>query len=471
MYTSMKKLVPLYVLSCLFALLTAGSSAHAQRMIEIRPDWNTTMDNRMEWWHEARYGMFIHWGPDALPHQKGAEFVGTRIPPHLDEGWRNYEDLLKLGLVFNPIDFNAKEWVDIARNAGMKYIVYVTKHHNGFVMYDSKYTDFDIVDYTPFDRDPLKELADACLDAGIRLGVYYSVPDKHHPEFPPKWYRNLHYDPNPDANLDLYVEFMENQIRELLTNYGQIDVLFFDDGGAFDSEVVSFPQERAELLHAIEGMKMIRSIQPDIIINDRYAHGTMDYLSAEDSYPELGDFMTLHNFETNATLYIDPDGTWMYDKRKIGWITGETVIHNLAHMASMGGNYLLNVGPTAEGVIPKWSVDILLEAGDWLKKYGESIYGTKGTQWGQPEWGRITHKILPDGTTRMYLHVFEWPEDGRLVLDTVRRRPIQAYAMRSIPRKNYNVEIEENSTIVVMVDGGAWDPANSVVVLDVDKAR
>jgi len=257
----------------------------------------------MEWWHEARYGMFIHWGPDALPHQKGADFVGKRIPREIDEGWRNYEDLLKLGLVFNPVDFNAKEWVDIARNAGMKYIVYVTKHHNGFIMYDSKYTDFDIVDYTPFDRDPLKELADACLDAGIRLGVYYSVPDKHHPEFPRKWYRNQHYDPKPDADLDKYVEYMENQLRELLTNYGKIDVLFFDDGGAFDSEHVSSPQERVELLHSVEGMKMLRSIQPDIIINDRYAPGTMDYLSAEDEYPELGDFMTLHNFETNATLY------------------------------------------------------------------------------------------------------------------------------------------------------------------------
>ncbi len=471
MSTPLSKLVLRSVWFCFIVLFTTAPSVQAQRMIEIRPDWNSSMDNRMEWWHDARYGMFIHWGPDALPHQKGADFIGKRIPPDIDEGWRNYEDLVNLGLVFNPVDFDAKEWVDIARNAGMKYIVYVTKHHNGFIMYDSQYTDYDIVDYTPFDRDPLKELADACLEAGIRLGVYYSVPDKHHPEFPAKWYRNLHYYPNPDADLEIYVEYMENQIRELLTNYGQIDVLFFDDGGAFGRRVVNSPQHRAELLHSVEGMKMMRSIQPDLIINDRYAPGTMDYLSAEDSHPELGDFMTLHNFETNATLYTDPDGTWMYDKRKIGWMTGEMVVHNLAHMASMGGNYLLNVGPTAEGIIPEWSVDILLESGDWLKKYGESIYGTKGTQWGQPEWGRITHRIRADGTTRLYLHVFDWPEDGRLVLDTVRRRPIQAYALRSIPRKNYKVSIEGNAYIVVTLDDQAWDPVNSVVVLDVDKLR
>ncbi len=458
-------------LFCIFVLCMAATSVLAQtpdypdsdlgsgRMIEIRPDWNTSMDNRMEWWHNARYGMFIHWGPDALP----------RTPE--DRGWRNYDELLKRGHVLNPVDFDAEEWVDIARNAGMKYIVYITKHHNGFSMYDSKYTEYDITDFTPFGRDPLKELADACFEAGIRLGIYYSVTDMHHPEFPAKWYRNQHYYPKPDADLEKYIVYMKNQIRELFTDYGQIDIFFSDDGGAFmtegDGPLEFYVAEHPKLIHAYEIMDMIRSIQPDVIINDRFAHGTMDYLTPEGYYPTLGDISTFHNFEVNTTM----NGSWMYREDRPDFMSAEEVVQNFTHIASMGGNYLLNVGPTPEGIIPKESVDVLLEAGQWIKKYGESVYGTKGTQWGQPEWGRITHKILPDGTTRLFLHVFDWPDDGRLVLDTVRRRPIQAYALRSIPRKNYNVAIEGNAYIVVTLDGEAWDPFDSVVVLDVDKAR
>jgi alpha-L-fucosidase len=458
-------------LYCIIVLCMAATSVMAQvpdypdsdlgegQMIEIRQDWNASMDNRMEWWHNARYGMFIHWGPDALP----------RTPE--DRGWRNYDELLKRGLVLNPVDFDAEEWVDIARNAGMKYIVYITKHHNGFSMYDSKYTEYDITDFTPFGRDPLKELADACFQAGIRLGIYYSVTDMHHPEFPAKWYRNQHYYPKPDADLEKYIVYMKNQIRELFTDYGQIDIFFSDDGGAFmtegDGPLEFYVKEHPKLIHANEIMDMIRSIQPDVIFNDRFAHGTMDYLTPEGYYPKLGDISTFHNFEVNTTM----NGSWMYREDRPDFMNAEEVVQNLTHIASMGGNYLLNVGPTPEGIIPKESVDVLLESGQWIKKYGESVYGTKGTQWGQPDWGRITHKILPDGTTRLFLHVFDWPEDGRLILDTVRRRPIKAYALRSIPRKHYNVAIEGNAYIVVTLDGGAWDPFNSVVVLDVDKAR
>ncbi len=471
MNTTVSVLKLRYALFCIFVLCMAATSVLAQtpdypdsdfgsgRMIEIRPDWNTSMDNRMEWWHNARYGMFIHWGPDALP----------RTPE--DRGWRNYDELLKRGHVLNPVDFDAEEWVDIARNAGMKYIVYITKHHNGFSMYDSKYTEYDITDFTPFGRDPLKELADACFEAGIRLGIYYSVTDMHHPEFPAKWYRNQHYYPKPDADLEKYIVYMKNQIRELFTDYGQIDIFFSDDGGAFmtegDGPLEFYVAEHPKLIHAYEIMDMIRSIQPDVIINDRFAHGTMDYLTPEGYYPTLGDISTFHNFEVNTTM----NGSWMYREDRPDFMSAEEVVQNFTHIASMGGNYLLNVGPTPEGIIPKESVDVLLEAGQWIKKYGESVYGTKGTQWGQPEWGRITHKILPDGTTRLFLHVFDWPDDGRLVLDTVRRRPIQAYALRSIPRKNYNVAIEGNAYIVVTLDGEAWDPFDSVVVLDVDKAR
>ncbi len=461
-----------FLLLCLILFLVTAVVVQAQTMIDIRPDWNPSMDNKMEWFHNARYGIVIHWGPDALPRTPeerewlmvNGEAIYGSAP------WRNYEDLLQRGLVFNPVDFDAEEWVDIARSAGMKYIVYIAKHHNGFSMYDSQYTDFDIVDYTPFDRDPLKELADACLDGGIRLGVYYSFSDMHHPEFLPEFLvkREIgqHYYPNPDADIEIYVEYMKNQIRELFTNYGKIDVLLGSFSRYLDDDDAYLAPKYLDI------MEVIRSIQPNVIISDmdierEIIHRPNDYLISEESYPELNDHRTYHNFQVDVTM----NGTWMYHKVTPDWMTAEMTIHNLAHTASIGGNYTLNVGPTPEGIIPKESVDVLLEAGDWLKKYGESIYGTKGTQWGQPGWGRITHRIRADGTTRLYLHVFDWPEDGRLVLDTVRRRPIQAYALRSIPRKNYKVIIEGNAYIVVTLDDEAWDPVNSVVVLDVDKLR
>lgn len=434
----------------------------AQTMIEIRPDWNTAMDNKMEWWHNAKYGMFIHWGPDALPRENFDRGTATA------EEWREHSS------AFNPVDFDAKMWVEIVQNAGMKYIVYTTKHHNGFVMYDSGFTDYDIIDHTPFDRDPLKELADACFEAGIRLGVYYSDTDLYQPDFPQKYANRRHYNPDPNADLDKYVEYMQNQIRELLTNYGKIDIMWMDDGGAFRPEggepegaMEWYLDEYPQLIHANEIMEMMRTIQPDIIINDRFGHGTIDFVTPEEFIPESGTIETFHNFEVCMTM----NDTWMFNKANTDWFSGETALKNLVDIVSKGGNYLLNVGPTPEGVIPAQAVEILSYSGDWLKKYGESIFNTKGTQWGQPEWGRITHRILPDDTTRLYLHVFNWPENGKLVLDTVRRRPIQAYAMRSIPRENYSVAIVGNAHIEISLDGTPWDEVSSVVVLDVDKAR
>ncbi len=486
------------ILSCM--LMTQFSIA--QTMIEIRPDWDSTMDNKMEWWHDAKYGMFIHWGPDALPRDDFDRRTATA------EEWRAHSAKL------NPVDFDAKKWIDIARNSGMKYIVYVSKHHNGFSMFDSKFTDYDIIDHTPFDRDPLKELADACFDAGIRLGVYYSNTDLYHPEFPQKYTNRPHHNAKPDADLEKYVEFMRNQIHELMTNYGKVDIFWVDDGGAFrpgqgfelpdeyqdidigalsEVERVQIRQELRdtygidifgggeggplesyldnypELIHAYDIMEMMREIQPDIIFDDRFGHGTIDFLTPEEFVPDFGRIETFHNFEVCMTM----NDTWMFNKQNTEWMTGRKSLRNLVDVASRGGNYLLNVGPTPEGVIPQEAVDILMHTGDWLKKYGESIYGTKGSQWGEPEWGRITHRILEDGTTRMYLHVYDWPEDGRIVLDTVFRRPIQAYAMRSIPRKNFDARIagSNRSFIEITLDSKPWDADDSVIVLDLDKAR
>jgi alpha-L-fucosidase len=448
-----------------FILLTGlfASSPLAQTMIEIRPDWNPGMDNKMEWWHAAKYGMFIHWGPDALPRDRFDRRTATA------EEWRAHS------AKFNPVDFNAETWVEIARDAGMKYIVFITKHHNGFSMFDSAFTDYDIIDHTPFTRDPLKELADACFEAGIRLGVYYSNTDLYQPEFPQKYTDRLHQDPRPDADLEKYVAFMKNQIRELMTKYGKIDIFWVDDGGAFRPEKDEGPLESyldnyPELVHAFDIMHMMRDIQPDVILNDRFGHGTIDFLTPEEFVPAFGRIETFHNFEVCMTM----NDTWMFNRGKTEWMSGRASLRNLVDIASRGGNYLLNVGPTPEGVIPQEAVDILMHTGVWLKKYGESIYDTQGSQWGEPEWGRITHRMLADGTTRMYLHVYDWPEDGRIMLTNVFRRPIQAYALRSIPRKNFDVSINGSGRsfhLEILLSGKPWDADDSVLVLDVDKAK
>jgi len=495
--------VPGIVLISFLLGIFIPQSAVSQTMIEIRPDWDPTMDNKMEWWHDAQYGMFIHWGPDALPRDDFDRRTATA------EEWRTHSAKL------NPVDFDAHEWVEIVRDAGMKYIVYITKHHNGFSMFDSRFTEYDIIDHTPFDRDPLKELSEACLDAGIRLGVYYSNTDLYHPEFPHQYTDRPHHNANPDADLEIYVEFMQNQIHELMTNYGKVDIFWIDDGGAFRPEnEMNIPEEYQdidfetlseterikvrkdlrdkygidlfsggeegplesyldnypELIHAHEIMAMMREIQPDIIINDRFGHGTIDFLTPEEFVPDQGRIETFHNFEVCLTM----NDTWMYNESYTDWMSGSKSLHNLVDVASRGGNYLLNVGPTPEGIIPRQAVDILMQTGDWLKKYGESIYGTKGSQWGEPEWGRITHRTLADGTTRMYLHIYDWPEDGKIILDNLYRRPIQAYAMRSVPRKNFDVRIGSSgpsSYIEIILNGQAWDTDDSVIVLDVDKAR
>jgi len=423
--------------------LTGTIQAQMQRVIPVNRDERT--DVVMQWWQAARYGMFIHWGPSSM---------GRNAPMES----------------FNPIDFDAEEWVDIARNAGMKYIVYITKHHNGFCMFDSAYTDYDIVDYTPFGRDPLKELAEACRKGGIRLGLYYSITDVHHPEFHQKWWGGRHDNPNPNADLDKYVEYMQNQLRELLTNYGEIITLWFDDGGAFERPVVSSQEERAELLHCIETMDMMRSIQPAILINNRLGLGTTDYFTPEMYVPSPRQAKSLGIFETCMTI----NNTWFHNKNETNWKSPKEIVWELVTNAGMGGNYLLNVGPMANGEIDPVDEHILAGAGRWIHKYGESIYGTQASPVPQPQWGRITMRTLPNGNTRLYLHVFMGSETARderwrdeLVVEGLSNRPVQSYALASVPQRNYEASVRGNS-IVVDLSGRAPDISTSVVVLDVE---
>jgi alpha-L-fucosidase len=362
-------------------------------------------NERMQWWREARFGMFIHWGVYSVPAgvwngtnvgRSGAEWIMNR-------GRISMADYEKLPAQFDPEKFNADEWVSIAKNAGMKYIVITAKHHDGFAMFHSQASAFNIYDATPFKRDPLKELADACAKAGIKLGFYYSqAQDWNHPGGAAA---GGHWDPAQDGDMDKFIDTVDiPQVKELLTNYGKVAVIWWDTP-------VNMTPERAEKL-----LPLLK-LQPDIISNNRLDSKklTGDYGTPENKIPTNA---LASDWETCMTM----NGTWGYRAADSKWKSTETLLHNLIDIASKGGNFLLNVGPTSEGLIPGPSVERLHQMGDWMKVNGVAIYGTsKSPLKAQPSWGRVTQK---DNT--LYLHVFDWPKDGKIMVPGLKNKAVTA---------------------------------------------
>lgn len=323
-------------------------------------------------WRQMKFGLFIHWGPISL---KGAPISWSRGGER--PGWHGsghipvdiYDNLYKQ---FNPVKFNADEWVQMAKDAGMKYLVFGCKHHDGFCMFDSKLTNYKITN-SPFKRDVVKELADACHKAGLKFGIYYSLPDWYHPDYRTK----NHY---------CYIKFLHAQIREICSNYGKIDIIWWDGlGGSakdWDSENL---------------FRMIRRLQPHVIINNR---GGLpgDHQTVEQ---RIGEHQFDHPWETNMTLCT----RWAWvpnDKMK----SLRQCIHTLVRVVGGDGNFLFNVGPMSDGRIEPRQVARLKEMGDWLDNYGRSIYATRGGPFIPGSWGASTRR----GNT-IYLHILNWAED------------------------------------------------------------
>jgi alpha-L-fucosidase len=450
---SLKKTGGLFLI-LLSGLLIAASSCSRPRDAAL-----SAGDSRMAWWREARFGLFIHWGLYAIPagewngETNHAEWIRTtaRIPLEVYERFVGQ---------FNPRKFEAEEWVRMAKEAGMKYIVITSKHHDGFCLFDSRYTDFDVM-ATPFGRDILKELSAACRRAGIRMCWYHSIMDWHHPDYLPR--RDWETDRSSEgADFDRYVQYMKGQLAELVGNYGEIGVLWFD--GEWES---TWNHTRGRDLY-----EYVRRLQPSIIINNRVDVGRSGMQGLTKSGEYAGDFGTPEqeipstglpgvDWETCMTM----NDNWGYNKNDNNWKSSRELVRKLADIASKGGNFLLNVGPTAEGEFPPPSVERLRAIGNWMKTNGEAIYGTQASPFKALEWGRCTQKPNKSGS-RLFLHVFDWPSDGKLVVPGIVNAPRRAFLLADPAKKNLPLK-RAAEAIVITVSGEAPDQDNSVVVLDV----
>ena len=347
--------------------------------------------DKMAWWRDAKFGMFIHWGLYAVPAGiwKGKEIEGIgewiacygQIPP---------EEYALLARRFNPYRFDADKWAKIAKDAGMKYMIFTAKHADGFAMYHSKASDFNVVDATPFGRDVVLELAKACRKEGLRFGIYYSQDqDLHEPEA--GGYSLLSANAESPEGFDEYQRRkVTPQLKELFTEYGPIDLIWFDNP-------INATRKQAEGLK-----RLVRRLQPQTIINGRIGLGLGDYKCLGDNQVSAGGVEG--DWETCATM----NGTWGYKKADRNWKSASTMLRTLVDIASKGGTYLLNVGPTGLGVIPAPSVTRLRTIGRWLQTNGDAVYGAAPSPFPYDfEWGRVTTK----GNT-LYLIFFDWPGGG-----------------------------------------------------------
>ena len=446
----------------------ADAASEAAAWAESRGD---ELPARMNWWKEAKFGMFIHWGAYSkaggewkgeTDHHEWLQFT-AKIP------LKEYTEFAK---TFDPKNFDPDEWVTVAKNAGMKYMIITSKHHDGIAMYDSKVSDHNIMKLAGLKKDPIRQLAEACRKQGLRFGVYYSLGrDWEDPDVPTGKHQPAGWRSNlidfPDEKSKVFNRYFKRkampQVRELLTNYGPIDVMWFDT-----PELIS-PEESKEML------EMIRSLQPNCIVNQRIGNNLGDYGTPEQTIPPEA---SSSPWETCMTL----NDHWAYNKADHKWKSAGSLIRNLVDISSKGGNYLLNVGPTGEGVIPEPSVERLAEIGDWLKVNGEAIYNCGPTPFGD-ELGSYSEtekdsKGRPKFNTKkewrattqpgkLYIHVLTWPDEV-LGIPPVGQKIIKAYLLADPTHTPLDLKQGE-SGVSITLPKQAPDANASVICLELSK--
>jgi alpha-L-fucosidase len=429
-------------LTLVIGIAAATHSAAANEM----PGQN---DSRMDWWRDARFGMFIHWGIYSVPAH--AEWF-------MNNGHVPRDQYAKYAAQFDPVKFDADRWARIAAAGGVKYLVITSKHHDGFCMFNTKATDYNVVDDTPWHKDPLKALSEACRRHGIRFCVYYSIMDWHSPD-------QQAADPDPEhptynptsfvpGKKEAYIQYMKTELQELITQYHPA-VLWFDG-----EWMKGWTDQDGRDLY-----RYLRSLDPELIINNR-VKGAGDYETPEQRIPPNG--LPGHDWETCMTI----NNNWGYDADDKNFKSAKTLLHNLIDIASKGGNYLLNVGPDSTGTIPQPEVERLRQMGDWLKINGKAIYGTTASPFEhQLSWGRCTKRITAKGTT-LYLHVFDWPKDGKLVVPGLKNKIRKAYLLQSNAfgwHKHLPVSNQADG-VTLSVPATAPDKISSTIVLKIKGA-
>jgi alpha-L-fucosidase len=427
-------------------------------------------DARMQWWREARFGMFIHWGLYSIP---AGEWHGQRTT-HIGEWIMNdlsipVSDYKAFAPQFNPTGFSAHDIVALAKSAGMKYIVITAKHHDGFAMFDSKVDGFNIVAATPFKRDPLKELAEECRKQGVKLGFYYSqsqdwtapggaaaVRGNHDPD-------TGHWDPAQNGSFDDYLHKKSiPQIKELLENYKEYPVIVW-----FDTPGKTMTPERAA-----EVVKLLNKY-PNLIWNNRLG-GTYkgDTETPEQFIPPQG--YPGRDWESCMTM----NDTWGYKSFDTNFKSTETLLRNLIDIASKGGNYLLNIGPDSHGIVPAPEVERLQQMGQWLKINGEVIYNTKATLFDVPTGAftgekdsRGREKFVPTWNWRsttapnkIYIEIFAWPS-GAFHLDKLPRKVTSAYLLADKTHQPLKIT-PTGEGLDIALPAQPLDPIATVVVLN-----
>jgi alpha-L-fucosidase len=449
------------LLAVLLVLLGAVSAAQSPTTDPESPE---TKHARLAWFREAKFGLFIHWGLYAIP---AGEWKGQRVPG-IGE-WVMYRSRVpvteyeQLAKSWNPVKFDADAWVRLAQDAGMKYIVITSKHHDGFALFDSKVSRYDTVDATPSKRDILKELSAACAKAGMPLGFYYSqAQDWHDPNGAGN---DWDFGPDEKKDFDKYLrEKAEPQVRELLTDYGKVALIWFDTPRLMTPE-------RAKRFTDI-----VRTLQPATLIDGRLG-AAGDYVSTGDNV--IPGEVQQTAWEVPATL----NHTWGYRKDDHDWKSPGDVTFKLVDIVSKGGNYLLNVGPMADGIIPQPSQDVLRAVGRWLKLNGDAVYGAGPTPWGD-EIGEPSTKGTKDlRGNPLFLASQEWrvtTRPGKLYFTFFKepRVPFELPPMKNAVKRAYRladshpVEVKlEAGRPQLVIERPIHDPMATVVVVEIEGGR
>jgi alpha-L-fucosidase len=393
-------------------------------------------------WQDLRFGMFVHWGPVSLT---GREIGWSRgAPTPVDEYDHLYER-------FNPTAFDADEWVRVAKAAGMKYLVFTTKHHDGFAMWDSRQGPYTIM-RSPFHRDIVRELADACRRGGLMFGAYYSILDWYHPDYPLGSPAGKTKKPAPD--MDRYAQFVKNQVTELVRGYGPLGVLWFD--GEWEEP---WTEARGTDLYAY-----LRRLQPSLIVNNRVSKARKGMAGTSEPEQLSGDYDTPEQ-RVGGFNMDRPWETCMTICQQWAWKPDDTMkslqesIRTLVSTAGGNGNLLFNVGPMPDGRIEPRQVARLAEMGAWLKRNGEAVYGTRGGPFKPGAWGASTRR-----GQRIYVHAFAW--DG----DTLRLPPIPAKVLSArLLGAGQAAVAQDEGGITVRVPASSQDPIDTLIVLEIDR--